>query len=69
MQSSKRHILKRSASDVIKKVKERKLKEATANYTFRINVNLMSTFKERCERKGLKMAPVIEELLCGFIQD
>lgn len=57
------------AKDVIKKIKAREEADAKANFTFRLNLKLMEEFKQHCQKNGVSMASVVEELMRALVQE
>ena len=58
---------KRTAKDIIDHLKDKKRQEDRANATFRFNSTLLSRFKGKCEKEGLSMTSVLEELMTDFL--
>ncbi len=56
---------KRTPHEIIKKIKEDKPERA--NVTFRLPVVLMERFDKICEKNGVKMTAVLEELIQDFV--
>lgn len=57
---------KRTSKEVIQRIKERNAEEEKANYTFRLNMQMMERFKAKCQAEDVSMASVLEELISDF---
>jgi hypothetical protein len=58
--------VKVSARNIVKKLKDKHELEAKTNFTFRLTIEMMKKFKEKCDKNDVSMASVIEELINGF---
>ncbi|WP_413289301.1 hypothetical protein [Bdellovibrio sp. HCB337] len=58
-----------SSKHIVKALKEKEKSEEKANITFRLNVDLLNSFREKCKKEDVSMASVIEMLLKDFIDN
>jgi len=58
-----------SRSEIVKRIKVRKQKEARKNTTFRFLVEVVEPFQEKCEKAGLSMTQVLEEYMRDFVNN
>jgi len=60
---------KSSSKEIISLVKKKEASEKKVNITFRLNESLIFEFKEKCQKEGVSMASVIEQLLTEFTKN
>lgn len=60
-------VSKIDSKTVLKRVKDGKPQKT--NFTFRFDDKLMERFKRVCDKEGVKMTAVLEELIQGFLGD
>ena len=54
---------RKAPEDLLKKIKERKRADEKGNFTFHLPKRLMEGFKAKCEKEGVSMSEVLEELV------
>lgn len=59
--------MKRTSEKIIQDIKKGKLPKEKRNYTFRLNIELMDKFVEKCEKKGVTQTEVLTEIIKDFI--
>jgi len=57
-----------SGKEILTKVKKKQQEEAKTNVTFRIKNELLDHFRTRCEKEGVSMTSVLEELINEFLK-
>ncbi|WP_413569184.1 hypothetical protein ACLWBD_00485 [Bdellovibrio sp. HCB117] len=55
------------SKDVIRKIKDKEQAQKKSNYTFRLSDSMMQELKAKCEKSGVSMASVVEELVQSFV--
>jgi hypothetical protein len=58
---------KTSGKEILSRVKKRQAEEVKTNITFRVKGELLERFRERCEKEGVSMTSVLEELIGDFL--
>lgn len=56
-----------SGRDVLARVKRKQNEDTKVNVTFRLKSELLERFRNRCEKEGVSMTAVIEELMSEFL--
>lgn len=59
--------MKRQAKEIIRSIKDKKESERKNNVTFRLSDTLMEKFKAKCDKNGVSMTSVLEEVIQDFI--
>lgn len=59
--------MKRQPKQIIKDIKDKKEAEIKSNVTFRLSIEHMKRFKEKCDKNGVSMTSVLEEMIQDFI--
>ena len=58
---------RKSAKDIINKVKAKKRPEKT-NFTFRLDAELLAAFYKKCDKAGVSKTEVLEEIIRDFTE-
>jgi len=59
---------KMTSKEIVAKVKRQQEQESKANVTFRLTKSLTDAFRAKCEKQGVAMTAVLEELISEFLK-
>ena len=57
-----------SGKEILTRVRKKQQDEARVNVTYRIKGDLLERFRERCEKEGVSMTSIVEELMEAFLR-
>ena len=53
--------------DIIREIKRQKKRPTKVKRSFSIDPYIMGMFEAKCEKKGVKLSPVVEKLMDWFL--
>lgn len=56
------------SKEVLERIRRRQAANSKSNYTYRLPDQIMRDFKKKCEKEGVSMTSVLEELIEEFLK-